>query len=189
MALDEPPDVFVSKTQRLRRDAAAPAGHPSRLVAAFVAAPRSLGHILQASFYTARINRMLPKLRTIELLRFLLLASVADRGQGVLEGLDDEAIKAPEQKLHDKFVRIIGYLPQIQSLIVLNRDAHLLVATDTFPLDASSDFSDRDYFVALTQSAALTYISRVQTSRIGGKTFFGSGAARTRAAQPTIIET
>jgi two-component system, NtrC family, sensor kinase len=199
-----------------------------RFAAAFIAARRGLGHILQASRHTARVNRMLRKLRTIELLRFLLLASlvgpalilaavgwltyraafadakqeivrtsevarehaskvfdsfhlVTDRVQELLEGLDDQAVKASEQKLHDKFVRIIGDLPQIQSLIVLSRDAHLLVATDAFPVDASADFSDRDYFVALSKSAARTYISKVQTSRISGKTFFGWGAARRSA--------
>ncbi|WP_158812756.1 hybrid sensor histidine kinase/response regulator [Methylocapsa sp. S129] len=165
------------------------------------------------------------KLRTIELLRFLLVASIAgpaillaavawltyqaafvdakheiirtsevarehaskvfdsfalvsDRVQGLLDRLDDKAITASEESLHNKFVEIIRDLPQIQSLIVLDRDARPLVATAAFPVASSEDFSDRDYFGALTKGGAVTYISKLQTSRINGKTFFGWGQAR-----------
>jgi two-component system, NtrC family, sensor kinase len=167
---------------------------------------------------------MRAKLRTIELLRFLLVASIAGPAiilgaaawltyraafadaerdilrtsevarehaakvfdsfrlasghvQEILDGLDDQAVRASEEKLHDQFVRIIRDLPQIQSFIVLGRDAHPLVATATFPVDSSEDFSDRDYFGALMKGDRAIYISKVQTSRINGKTFFGWGEA------------
>jgi two-component system NtrC family sensor kinase len=172
------------------------------------------------------------KLRTIELLRFLLVASIAGpaimlcatgwlsyraafadakreiartsevgrehaskvfdsfrlvsgRVQQLMEGLDDKAIKASEEPLRARFRGIIHGLPQVQSLIVLDRAGHLLVATDAFPVNASEDFSDRDYFTALTKEGDGAFISRVQTSRISGKPFFGWGEAR-RAADGVV---
>ena len=71
-------------------------------------------------------------------------ALVADRVQDSLGTLDPGTIAKNEAALHRRFQGIIAHLPQIQSLIVLDRDAHLEVATDAEPVDRSIDFSDRD---------------------------------------------
>ena len=107
---------------------------------------------------------------------------VSGRVQELLNGLDDDAIRASEGALHNRFVKIIRDLPQIESFIVLSRDAHPLVATAAFPVASSEDFSDRDYFAALKKGEAITYISQVQASRITGKAFFGWGVSRRGAA-------
>ena len=106
---------------------------------------------------------------------------VSDRVQDIIFGLDDEAVRASEQQLRTKFSDIIRDLQQIESLIVVNRDGRLLVATAAYPAMPPQDFSDRDYFGALMRGDAATYISRVQTSRLTGKSFFGWGQVRRNA--------
>ncbi len=105
-------------------------------------------------------------------------ALVADRVQDSLSTLDAGTIAHNEDALHRRFLGMIAHLPQIQSLIVLDRDAHLEVATDAAPVDRSIDFSDRDYFQALRSLRVETFISRLQTSRVTGKIFFGWGRSR-----------
>ena len=105
-------------------------------------------------------------------------ALVADRVQDSLGTLDPGTIAKNEAALHRRFQGIIAHLPQIQSLIVLDRDAHLEVATDAEPVDRSIDFSDRDYFEALKSQRVETFVSRLQTSRVTGKIFFGWGRSR-----------
>ena len=105
-------------------------------------------------------------------------ALVADRVQDSLSTLDGGTIAQNEDALHRRFVGMIAHLPQIQSLIVLDRDAHLEVATDAAPVDRSIDFSDRDYFEALKSGRVETFVSRLQTSRVTGKIFFGWGRSR-----------
>ena len=102
---------------------------------------------------------------------------VAGQIQEILDGLDASAIRASERKLHERFVKLIHGLPQIESLIVVGRDGHPLVATAVYPVAAAEDFSDRDYFQALMKDEAPAYISRVQTSRITHARFFGWGVA------------
>ncbi len=103
---------------------------------------------------------------------------VSGRVEEILDELSEQQIANSERQLHDKFVKLIRDLPQIQSLLVVGRDGHPQVATALFPVDKAIDFSDRDYFDALKQSNVATYISRIQISRVTGRTFFGWGHAR-----------
>jgi hypothetical protein len=61
---------------------------------------------------------------------------------------------------------------------VLDRDGHLLVASADFPVPHDTDFSDRDYFVALRSGQTDSFVSMVQTSRITGAPIFGWGRPR-----------
>ena len=103
---------------------------------------------------------------------------VTDRVEDLLAPLDDEAIRRAEGMLHDRFKEVIRDLPQIQSFVVLDAASHLLVATAAMPVSRTDDFSDRDYVQALRGGETHPYISRVQTSRVSGNSFFGWGRAR-----------
>ncbi len=102
---------------------------------------------------------------------------VADRVQDLLAAQDPAALRPSEGVLSRRFKNMIVDLPQIESLIVLDKDGHLAVATESYPVDRSIDFSDRDYFGAMKMRAVGTYISKVQTSRVTNRTFFGWGRA------------
>lgn len=90
---------------------------------------------------------------------------VADRVSDLLGTFDPDAVRRSEDRLSRQFKAMVAGLPQIASLIVLDRTGHLLVATDANPVDRSTDFSDRDYFQSLRDGGAATYVSRVQVSR------------------------
>jgi two-component system NtrC family sensor kinase len=107
---------------------------------------------------------------------------VADRVQDLLDHIPDPQIRAAEQSYHDSFRKIIQGLPQIESLVVLDRNAHLLVATVAFPVSPETDFSDRDYFVALKRGKIDSFISVVQEGRVSGTTFFGWAQPRRDAS-------
>ena len=103
---------------------------------------------------------------------------VTDRIQDVLDGHDDTVIRAAEQDFHARFQNVIKGLPQIQALVVIDRNGAPLVATAVFPVNGADNFSDRDYFMALKSAPAESFVSQVQTSRINNKRFFGWGRAR-----------
>ncbi len=103
---------------------------------------------------------------------------VADRVSDLLGTLDTDAVLQAEDHFSRQFRAMVADLPQIASLIVLDGTGHLLAATEASPVNRATDFSDRDYFAALRDGQARTFISRVQESRITGKAFFGWGRAR-----------
>ena len=103
---------------------------------------------------------------------------VVDRVQDALLGADPSDIARREGSFHDRFREMIAALPQVQSLVVLDRDGRAQVATQAYPVDRFVDFADRDYFQALKAGGSRTFISRLQTSLLTGKTFFGWGRAR-----------
>jgi signal transduction histidine kinase len=154
------------------------------LVASIVGPALVLGTIAWLTYRAAFADAEHELTRTSEVARehaskvFDSFRLVSDRVQDALFGLGDEAVRASELQFHNKLSDIIRDLPQIESLIVVNRDGRLLVATGAYPAPTGGDFSDRDYFGALMKGDAATYISRVQTSRVTGKTFFGWGQVR-----------
>ncbi len=107
---------------------------------------------------------------------------VADRVADLTGARDAVNNAAAASRLSRQIKAVVAGLPQIESLIVLDRTGHLAVATDADPVDRSLDFSDRDYFKAVRDGGSTSYVSRVQTSRITGKTFFGWARARQDAA-------
>ena len=104
---------------------------------------------------------------------------VAERVLDALAGRNDAEIGRDEAALHAHFVRMIAGLPQVQSIIVIDRDGHPLVSTRSYPIDRTMDFSDRDYFVALKAGGTASFISKAQVSRAGGHQLF-FGLARRR---------
>ena len=103
---------------------------------------------------------------------------VADRIGDLLGGVPDEQIRASEGSYYNRARKIIEGLPQIESLLVVDRDGYPLIATAGFPVARATNFADRDYFIALKDGRSDTYISKVQTSRVSGIEFFGWGRPR-----------
>ncbi len=103
---------------------------------------------------------------------------VADRVDAELEDLSDDAVRRDEARLHALFRRMIADLPRVQSFLVIDGAGRALLATGAYPVDRSIDYSDRDYFQALKDGAAPTFLSRLQRSRIDGQVFFGLGRRR-----------
>jgi len=97
-------------------------------------------------------------------------ALVAARLGDLLDGLNDDEIRAREKQLHDRIRLQIADLPQVETAWAVDRSGRLLVGARNFPA-ARLDLSDRDYFSALRGSGPEVYISGLQ-SRFDNKPFF-----------------
>jgi two-component system NtrC family sensor kinase len=86
----------------------------------------------------------------------------------VLRGTTDIGISNNQAALHDRLKQITNTMPQLQGIIVISRDGHALVSSNSFPVSKDTSFSDRDYFKAQTTDGAGTYISDLHTPRMTG---------------------
>jgi len=94
--------------------------------------------------------------RTLELLynnvrttfesEYLVAANVAELLDGYATNAD---IRADEQKLHERLEHLVGRLPQVEDVWVLDEEGRPLVAAKVFPLPTSVSYADRAYFAAL----------------------------------------
>jgi two-component system NtrC family sensor kinase len=86
----------------------------------------------------------------------------------VMRGMSDADIRANEARLHERLALIVKALPQLQGIVVFDRNGHPLVSADLIPMPKDIDFSDRDYFKAQIRGKAGTYVSAVHRPRMAG---------------------
>ena len=86
----------------------------------------------------------------------------------VVRGMSNEDILAAQVSLHDRLERIQGVMPQVQTIMILGRDGRPLASSRMEHVEASADFSTRDYFVAQKSRNAATYVSEVRPPRLPG---------------------
>jgi signal transduction histidine kinase/CheY-like chemotaxis protein len=70
----------------------------------------------------------------------------ADHVTALLDGLSDADIVAREAELNAKLKLLVGRLPQVSDLWVLDATGHALVTSNFMPAPRSLDLSDREYF-------------------------------------------
>ena len=98
---------------------------------------------------------------------------VAAQVNDMLGSMSEAEISQNEARLHAALHDLVSGLPQIESILVVGKDGHPLVSADVYPVPRDLDFSDRDYFRALSSSDAKVYITRLLNRRFGGAAFFG----------------
>ncbi len=92
----------------------------------------------------------------------------------VNEGVNDRPdarIRADEIQVHNLLKRLVSALPQIQGIIVIDRNGHLLASSNVLPLPTDLDFSDRSYFKEQRDHDAGTFVSEVIVPRFGDKNY------------------
>ncbi len=100
-------------------------------------------------------------------------SQVVDRVSDLVAGMDDAAVRASEQTLHQAFAGIVARLLHVQSVLLAGRDGHPLASAGVFPVPRSVDLSKRDYFRAVIDGYAGTYISGLQVGDVNRQLFFG----------------
>ncbi|HEU5017249.1 MAG TPA: ATP-binding protein [Pseudolabrys sp.] len=85
----------------------------------------------------------------------------------ITRGMTDEDIRTKEVFLHQRLKTIIDAMPQLQGVMIIDRNGRPLVSADTMPVPSNLDLSDTDYFQAEKKQAG-TYISGVHASRMPG---------------------
>ena len=86
----------------------------------------------------------------------------------ITRGMSDDDIRLNEGPLRARLKRTDDALPQVQGIAIMDRNGHLLVSTNLFPVREDLNFSDRDYIKAQEIGNAGTYVSSVHESRMGG---------------------
>jgi len=85
----------------------------------------------------------------------------------IVRGMSDDEVRANEGPLHERLKRIVEALPQLQDIVIVDREGHPLVMSNLYPAPRNRDLSDRDYFRAVENGATGTYVSAIQAPRVG----------------------
>ena len=98
----------------------------------------------------------------------------------VVRGMSDNDIRLNEAALHDRLKRIVGALPQLQGIAIVDRGGRPLATSSSLPVRQGIDLSDRDYFQVHRTGNVGTYISQVHQPRLGtiGPYFFSMSQRR-----------
>jgi|HubBroStandDraft_5_1064220.scaffolds.fasta_scaffold29714_2 two-component system NtrC family sensor kinase len=101
----------------------------------------------------------------------------------IARGMSDEDIRIDQPRLHERLAGIVATMPQLQGIMILDRDGRPLVSSALVSVPADKGFSDRDYFRVQrdegngargpgTQGSrpqgAGTYLSDVRSPRLPG---------------------
>ena len=129
-----------------------------------------------------RIERSLDILHEHSLKVFQTVERAIAEVDEVLRGLSDEQIRAQEQRLNARFRQIVAAMPQLQAIVVIDRNGRRLVASMVYPVSQDQDLADRSYFRAQVERDAGTFVSEVLTPRSPSVGTYFFNLSRRRAA-------
>ncbi len=112
-----------------------------------------------------RIDRSLDVLQEQALKVFETVDRVFPEVGEVVRGMSDDQIRAAQESLTPRLQRIVGVMPQVQSIVLIGRDGRLLASSVPEAMQGGADFSDRDDFKAQADSSAGTYVGDVHPSK------------------------
>src|SRR5690349_21556370 len=112
-----------------------------------------------------RIERSLDILNEHALKVFETVERAIAEVDEIMRGLSDQEIQAQEERLHQRFRQIVAAMPQLQAIVVIDRNGHPLAASMFYPTSPGRDLSDRSYFRAQVERDAGTYVSEVLAPR------------------------
>ena len=86
----------------------------------------------------------------------------------VMRGMSDDDIRMNENRLHKRLAKIVEALPQLQGIVVIDRNGHPLVSANMEPVPRNLSLADRDYFLAQKNGKVGTYVSGLHRPRMSG---------------------
>jgi signal transduction histidine kinase/ActR/RegA family two-component response regulator len=84
----------------------------------------------------------------------------------LVDGLSNEQVTAAEPLLHAKLLHMVAGLPQVQSVWVIDADAHPLLTNRFAPAPRKLDLSDREWFKAHKNGMRGIYVSEPVVGKI-----------------------
>ncbi len=115
-----------------------------------------------------RIERSLDVLHEQTLKVFQTAERSIAEVDAVLAGLDDDAIRVNEERLHRRLRTISESLEQVASVAVMDRTGRALASSRIYPITGTSNNADRDYFRAHVGNDVSTFVSEALAPRVGG---------------------
>jgi signal transduction histidine kinase len=107
---------------------------------------------------------------------YLVAANVAE----LIEDETNASIRANERQIHNRLQRLVGSLPQIEDVWVLDEEGRPLVTAKVFPVPAGLAFADRAYFAAHRDGKAERHVSESLRGRLKDLDFFMYSERRQR---------
>ena len=98
----------------------------------------------------------------------------------LIQGLDDNGIRARETALHEQLRVMGGGYPQVAAVSVFGHDGSLLVSSRYLPAPAIS-IGEREDFAGIRDGKSLEHVSKVMTGHVAGEQVFNMGVERTAA--------
>ncbi|MGE0725774.1 MAG: hybrid sensor histidine kinase/response regulator, partial [Alphaproteobacteria bacterium] len=115
-------------------------------------------------------------------------ALVVTQVERMLEGPDDGAIRADEERLHRRLSALEEALPQVRGVWVLGADGHPLLASSLWPAPHELDLSDREYFRVHRDDAGRgSFVSPVLLGRALDIAFFQVSTRRAGEAFAGVV--
>jgi two-component system NtrC family sensor kinase len=108
-----------------------------------------------------RIERSLDILHEHTLKVFQTVEGAFAEVDEIMRGMPDEAIRSDQSRLHDRLKRIVGVLPQLRAIFLVDRDGKPLVSSQFAQVPADFNASDRNFFSVHAADDAGTYVSDV----------------------------
>jgi signal transduction histidine kinase/CheY-like chemotaxis protein len=125
--------------------------------------------------------------RTVDVIRehtirvFEMQRLVAAQVDLIVRGMSDEEIRANEPSIAAQLRKISSRLDHVQDIRILDRSGHVIASGRVNPRDATTDLSDREYFLAFRDAhlgGDEIYVSRVLRDRLQNDVFFQVVTAR-----------
>ncbi|MEC5404014.1 ATP-binding protein [Paraburkholderia sp. MPAMCS5] len=95
----------------------------------------------------------------------------------LIEGLDDNGVRAREAAIHQKLRTMGGGYPQVAAVSVFGRDGELLASSRIYPAPKVS-IGDRADFVGIRDGKDLEHVSKMMAGHVAGEQVFNTGVAR-----------
>jgi two-component system NtrC family sensor kinase len=115
-----------------------------------------------------RIERSLDILHEHALKVFQTVERAMAEVQEILRGYSDEEALAQQPRLHARLRQIVAAMPQVQAMIVIDRNGHSIASSSLLPIDTGVEFSDREYFRVHSREDIGTHVSGVLSPRLPG---------------------
>jgi hypothetical protein len=119
-----------------------------------------------------RIERSLDVLQEQALKVFQSVNLALDTIDDLLAHRSESEIQADEARLHEQLRRIVGTLPEVQSIWIFGPTGHPEVMTRAYPALTSGDYSENDYFRVPRDGPLGVYIGGIHQSVSGGQPYF-----------------
>ena len=86
----------------------------------------------------------------------------------VARGMSDDDIRVDQPRLHERLAGIVATMPQLQGILLIDREGRPMVTSALASVPAGKNFADRDYFRVQRDQDSGTYVSDVRTPRLPG---------------------
>jgi two-component system NtrC family sensor kinase len=111
-----------------------------------------------------RIDRSLDVLQEQSLKVFETVDRIFPEVGEVVRGMSDDQIRAEQDSLTPRLQRIVGVMPQVESIVLIGRDGRPLAANTPHAMQGGADFAGSTYFAAQADADLGTYVSDVRIS-------------------------